>query len=102
MKVRETRFKNMELDQTMIDAWPTLREYIQYCAHTCGKPMMKQAGELDLSPSHWSRKLAGSPNDTMRVTVADLELWMEKNNDIRPLIYLVSKFLPILEQGNDE
>ena len=51
------------------------------------------AAEMDLSPSTLSRKLAESPGDSSRLTVADLERFMEVTGDTSPIAYLVEKFL---------
>ncbi len=48
---------------------------------------------MDLSPSYLSRKLAQSPNDTMRFTLDDLERYIQCTNDTKPVLYLVEKYL---------
>jgi len=50
------------------------------------------AADMDLSPSHLSRKLSGNPNDTMNLTLDDLEKYMNVTGDCRPLDYLNDKY----------
>lgn len=70
----------------------SLREYVQYCVHT-NKTLNKIiAADMDLSPSHLSRKISANPNDTMNFTVDDLERYMTVTGDNRPLDYLNDKF----------
>jgi hypothetical protein len=51
------------------------------------------AMEMDYAPSVLSRKLAQSPNDSMRTTLDDLEKYMEVTGDTTPIYYLVDKHL---------
>ena len=51
----------------------TLVEFVQECAFKHPLQHKAIAAEMDLSPSHLSRKLSQNPNDSMRLTVDDLE-----------------------------
>lgn len=72
------------------DVFPTIQDYMQHCVHTCGVPMKVQAADMDYSPSHWSRKIAASDNDSMRLTALDIQKWMDIHKDYRPAEYFVS------------
>lgn len=74
------------------DAYPTLREYVAHRTHQQGKPQKAVAADLDYSPSHWSRKCAQSPDDSLRMTVDDVERFIESNDDISPVLYWVEKY----------
>lgn len=74
------------------DAYPSLREFIAYRTHHQGRPQKAIAADLDYSPSHWSRKCAQSSDDSMRMTADDVERFMETNDDISPVLYLVEKY----------
>lgn len=77
----------------LADAYETCREYCQALCHQQGRPQKAIAADMDLSPSHLSRKLAQSPDDSMKFTLDDLERFMRVNNDTRPLVYLIEKFM---------
>lgn len=74
-----------------VDAYETAREYVQSLTHQQGRPQKSIASDMDLSPSHLSRKLSQSPDDSMRFTLDDLERWMDVNDDFRPLYFLLQK-----------
>jgi len=48
---------------------------------------------MDYSPSHLSRKLAQSENDSMRFSLDDLERFIDVTGDTSPILYLVEKYL---------
>jgi len=55
--------------------------------------MKSIAADLDLSPSHLTRKLAQSPDDSCRFTLDDLERFIATTGDTRPILYLVEKYM---------
>lgn len=74
-----------------LEAYESVREYVQALTHQQGRPQKAIAADMDYSPSHLTRKLAQSPSDNMRFTADDLEKWVEVNGDCRPLFYLIQK-----------
>jgi uncharacterized protein YktB (UPF0637 family) len=75
------------------EAYETCREYVQSLVHQQGRLQKSIAADMDLSPSHLSRKAAQSPDDSMKFTLDDLEKFIEVTGDIRPLHYLIEKFI---------
>ena len=75
------------------EAYGSCREYCQALVHQQGRPQKAIAADMDLSPSHLSRKLAQSPDDSMRFTLDDFERFISVNDDVRPLLYLVEKYI---------
>lgn len=89
----------MEMEQVTInfeagyaEAYPSLREFVAYRTHQQGKPQKAVAADVDYSPSHWSRKCSQSPDDSMRMTADDVESFIETQDDISPVLYLVEKY----------
>ena len=82
----------IDFDASLSRAFPTLRELVQTRSHQQGRPQKSIAMDMDLSPSHLSRKLSQSPGDSARLTVDDLERFIEVTNDHTPIDYLISKF----------
>jgi hypothetical protein len=76
-----------------VEVYKTCREYVGALVHQQGKPQKAIAADMDYSPSDLSRKLAQSPDDSRRFTLDDLEKFIETTNDIRPVLYLVEKYL---------
>lgn len=83
----------LNFDAGLADAYPTLREFIAHRTHHQGRPQKAIAADLDYSPSHWSRKCAQSPDDSMRMTADDVERWIGVTGDTSPILYLVEKYL---------
>lgn len=83
----------LNYDAGLVDAYQTCREYVAHRAHHQGVPQKAIAADMDYSPSHLSRKLAQSPDDSMRFTLDDLERFMHITGDTSPVLYLVEKYL---------
>lgn len=88
----------LNYESGLVEAWPTLREYVAHRVHHQGVPQKAIAADMDLSPSMLSRKCAQGPSDSARLTVDDLERFMESQGDFSPVLYLVEKYLT----GRDE
>lgn len=59
-----------------------------------GRGSMKGiAADLDMSSSELSRKLANNPDDPRHFTLQDFERYLAERGDMRPLYYLIEKFL---------
>lgn len=69
------------------------RELIHARIYQQGRQLKAMAADMDLSPSHLSRKLAQSPNDSMKFTLDDFESYLEKSSDVAPLEYYIDKYL---------
>jgi hypothetical protein len=76
-----------------VESYSTCREYIASLVHRQGKPQKAIAADMDYSPSDLSRKLAQAPDDSRRFTLDDFEKFIDTTNDIRPVLYLVEKYL---------
>lgn len=74
-------------------AYGSCVEYVQARVHRQPVSQKAIAADLDLSPSHLSRKLSRNPNDSMRFTLDDLEKFIEVTGDIEPIKYLVAKYM---------
>lgn len=83
----------LNFDAGISKCYATLREYVATRVHQQGKLQKIIAADMDLSPSHLSRKLAQSPNDTLRLTCDDLENYISTQNDVQPILYLVEKYM---------
>jgi hypothetical protein len=84
---------SINFDAGISECYHTCREYVAARVHQIGRQQKAIAADLDLSPSHLSRKLAQSPTDTMRFTLDDLERYIETTGDTKPIEYLIEKYL---------
>lgn len=82
----------INFDASPVEAYGSCREYLAALTHQQGRPQKAIAADMDYSPSHLTRKLAQSPDDSMRFTLDDLERWVQVNQDCRPLFYLIQKY----------
>jgi hypothetical protein len=83
----------LNYDAGLVESYPTCREYTASRVHSQGRAQKSIAADMDYSPSHLTRKFAQSPDDSMRLTVDDLEKFIEVTGDTSPVIYLVEKYL---------
>lgn len=87
----------LNYDASEFEGYQSLREFmqtrvIQLCVER--KKLHKMiAADMDMAPSCLTRKLAGAESDKRRLTVDDLELYVETQQDTKPVLYLVDKFL---------
>ena len=83
----------LNFEAGLTEAYHTCREYIAHRIHHQGRPQKSIAADRDYSPSHLSRKCAQSPDDSMRMTLDDMERFIEVTGDTSPVLYLVEKYL---------
>lgn len=84
----------LNFEPTVVDRWPTLREFMAHRLAVGKKPAKVVAADMDLSPSALSRKLNPADGDTQRLNVDDLERLLESTGDAAAVIeYLAAKFL---------
>lgn len=83
----------IDFDPDITVAFKTCVEYVHYRAYQQGVLQKVIAADMDLSPSHLSRKLAQNENDSMRLTVDDLEKYIQVTGDKEPIKYLAAKYL---------
>lgn len=84
---------SINFEAGLAECYETCREYVGARVHQIGRQQKAIAADLDLSPSHLTRKLAQSPGDTMRFTLDDFENYLDKTGDTKPLEYLIEKYL---------
>lgn len=84
----------LDLEPSLPQRWPTLREYLAYLAQTTSKPLKAQAADMDMAPSTLSRKLNPADGDTQRFNVDDIEAWLASTGEAaRVVAYLAAKYL---------
>jgi histidyl-tRNA synthetase len=87
----------LNYDRSEFEGFESLREFmqtrvVQICIER--KKLHKMvAADMDMAPSCLTRKLAGAETDKRRLTVDDLELYVETQQDTKPVLYLVDKYL---------
>ena len=84
---------SLNFDAGLVSSYATCREYVAARVHQQGRPQKAIAADMDLSPSHLSRKLSQSPDDSSRLTLDDFEHYIETQGDVQPVLYLVEKYL---------
>jgi hypothetical protein len=83
----------LDLEPSLVERWPTLREFLAHRVDIQAKPAKTIAAGMDLSPSVLSRKLHPSESDTNRFNVDDLEAYLRESGDAGAVLeYLGSKF----------
>jgi hypothetical protein len=87
----------LNFEPALPERFRTLREFIAHRVQVQARPAKTIAGDMDMSPSTLSRKLAPGDGDTQRFNVDDLELYIATTGDTTAIEYLAAKFL----QGDD-
>lgn len=83
----------LNFEAGLTEAYDSCREYLATRVHQLGKYQKAIAADMDLSPSHLTRKLAQAPNDSMAFTLDNLEDYIRTQGDVQPIYYLVEKYL---------
>lgn len=86
--------------QLTIDFTPGLTERhdclldcVRQGAYSHRNPLKTIAADMDMSQSELSRKLANNPDDPRRLSVGDLERYIEATGDTTPIYWLIEKYL---------
>lgn len=82
----------LNFEPGLAERWRSLKACLRERVYGNGKPLKTIAGDMDLSESELSRKLADNPNDTRNVTLDDLEAYIKATGDTTPIMYLVEKY----------
>ncbi|MGB4064226.1 MAG: hypothetical protein WBK19_10415 [Azonexus sp.] len=84
----------LDFEPSLVERHSSALSCVRQCAYSLPKRNLKWiAGEMDLSESDLSRKLAQNENDSRRFTLDDLESFVEKTGDKTPILYLAAKYL---------
>ena len=87
----------LNFDAAAFDAYDSCREFVgTRVVELRGEKGMLQkavAADMDLSPSQLTRKLAQSPGDSARFTLDDLENYVQKTKDTKPIFWLADRYL---------
>lgn len=87
------------LEPSVVERWPTLREFIAHRVQIQSKAAKSIAADMDLSPGTLSRKLNPGDGDGNRFNVDDLEGYLASTGDAAAIIeYIGTKYLG----GGDE
>lgn len=79
----------LPLDDTLLDAHSSLRECVAAGVYQRG--LKRVAGDLDLAPGNLSVALSADPQ--RKFSVDELEAYLSKHHDWRPIYYLIAKYL---------
>jgi len=84
----------LSLEPSLVERWPTLRQFLAHRLQMQAKPAKTIAAEMDMSPSALSRKLHPGETDTARFNVDDLEAFLTCTGDAAAIIeYVATKFM---------
>jgi len=88
----------MAKEQLTLDFEPGLSEQYQSAlevvrAGAYTRPMKGLAADMDMSQSELSRKLAQNEHDPRKFTLDDFERYLSASGDLRPLEYLIERFM---------
>jgi len=93
MTVRSGSQLTLDFEPGLAERHETLLDCVRQCAYTHRNPLKTIAADMDMSQSELSRKLSGNPDDPRRFSVDDLERFVTETGDVKPILYLVEKFL---------
>lgn len=83
----------LQLDPTVVDRWPTLRELIAHRVDIHPKLQKTIAADMGLAPGTLTKKLNPGEDYTNRFNCDDLEAYLGSTGDVDAVIeYLATKF----------
>lgn len=71
----------------------SLLDCIRHGAYSHRNPLKTIAADMDMSQSELSRKLGNNPDDPRKLSVGDLEKYIEATGDTTPIYWLIEKYL---------
>lgn len=77
----------------LLDQFPEFRDVVRSAVYSCGRPFKNVASDLDLSPSLLSRMLSGNDDEPRHLPLFKLPEVLAATKDMRPLYWLVEKYL---------
>ena len=93
MTVHSSTQLTIDFNPGLSERHSSLLDCVRQCVYSQASPLKTIAADMDISPSELSRKLADNPNDPRRLSVDDLEMYIQKTGDTKPIYYLVEKYL---------
>lgn len=94
MKQKSRNFQvELPLEQSLVDQFPEFRDAVRASVYSCGRAFKSVAADLDMSVSELSRKLNDNPNDPVHFPVHRLPELIRATGDLRPVYWLVEKFI---------
>lgn len=83
---------SLNFEPGLAERHKTLKACARERIYGSGKPLKTIAGDMDLSETELTRKLADNPNDTRNFNCDDLEAYIKATGDVTPIYYLVEKY----------
>lgn len=79
--------------------YQSLRDVVAHGVYERG--LSAVAGKVDMAPSKLSEKLAGGNDRPRDLGIEEFERYLEKTRDLRPIYYLIERFLedPSVQQA---
>ncbi len=81
----------IDLEPGLTHQFSSLDECIATCVHSAQSGVKRAAAVCDVAPSEMSKRLSGAENRGIKVR--DLEPILDELGDLRPVMYLVEKYL---------
>ena len=88
----------LQLDDTLPDIFGSLRDCVAAGVYQRG--LKRVAPDLNLAPGNLSVALSDDPH--RKFSVDELETYIEKFNDVRPIYYLIAKYLGDADASRDQ
>jgi len=93
MSLQPTTQLTLDFTPGLTERFTGLLDCIRQGAYTHRNPLKTIAADMDMSQSDLSRKLSGNPDDPRRMSVDDLEKYLQATGDMTPIYFLVDKYL---------
>lgn len=93
MTVHSATQLTIDFSPGLTERHDSLLDCVRHCAYSHRNPLKTIAADMDMSQSELSRKLADNPGDPRRLSVDDLEHFIEATGDTTPIYWLIEKYL---------
>lgn len=83
----------LDFQPGLTERFGSVLDCVRQGAYTHRNPLKTIAADMDISQSELSRKLSGNPDDPRRLSVDDLEMYLQATSDMTPIYFLIEKYL---------
>lgn len=84
---------DLEFERGLIERFPTLMDVVRHDVEHCGLLKKQIAGDMDMSPSEFSRILSDNPGDPRNFTLNMLPAFVRATKRKTTIYWLIEAFL---------
>lgn len=84
---------NIDFEPDLLEQFPRWMDCVRASVYGCGKALKVIAGDIDMTSTELSRKLADNPNDNVSFPLDKLPELVKATGNKNPVYWLIAAFL---------